>query len=73
MKNFQKCKKRLATRVNISAWVGVLCRGTGLGPYEGGHIKIHPITGKVYVNTDCLGKGRDMILYLHKLLQINWE
>ncbi|RDD62200.1 aerobic carbon-monoxide dehydrogenase large subunit [Ferruginivarius sediminum] len=32
--------------------------GTGLGPYEGGHIKIHPITGKVYVNTGLAGQGQ---------------
>ena len=32
--------------------------GTGLGPYEGGHIKIHPITGKVYVNTGLSGQGQ---------------
>ena len=33
--------------------LGLACyvEGTGLGPYEGGHIRIHPITGKVYVNT----------------------
>jgi len=32
--------------------------GTGLGPYEGGHIKVHPITGKVYVNTGLSGQGQ---------------
>lgn len=32
--------------------------GTGLGPYEGGHIKIHPISGKVYVNTGLTGQGQ---------------
>ncbi len=32
--------------------------GTGLGPYEGGHIKIHPITGKVYVNTGLASQGQ---------------
>ena len=32
--------------------------GTGLGPYEGGHIKIHPITGKVYVNTGLTSQGQ---------------
>jgi carbon-monoxide dehydrogenase large subunit len=37
--------------------------GTGLGPYEGGHIKIHPITGKVYVNTGLTtqGQGHDTV------------
>src|SRR4029079_10212894 len=32
--------------------------GTGLGPYEGGHIKIHPISGKVYVNTGLTTQGQ---------------
>lgn len=32
--------------------------GTGLGPYEGGHIKLHPITGRVYVNTGLTGQGQ---------------
>ncbi|MDA8264636.1 MAG: aerobic carbon-monoxide dehydrogenase large subunit [Actinomycetota bacterium] len=32
--------------------------GTGLGPYEGGHVKIHPITGKVYVNTGLSSQGQ---------------
>tara|TARA_B110000971_G_C20035436_1_gene513888 strand:+ start:1538 stop:3931 length:2394 start_codon:yes stop_codon:yes gene_type:complete len=32
--------------------------GTGLGPYEGGHIKIHPITGKAYVNTGLTSQGQ---------------
>ena len=32
--------------------------GTGLGPYEGGHVKVHPITGKVYVNTGLSGQGQ---------------
>ena len=32
--------------------------GTGLGPYEGGHIRIHPITGKVYVNTGLPSQGQ---------------
>ncbi|MBM4210769.1 MAG: xanthine dehydrogenase family protein molybdopterin-binding subunit, partial [Gammaproteobacteria bacterium] len=32
--------------------------GTGLGPYEGGHVKIHPITGKVYVNTGLTTQGQ---------------
>lgn len=32
--------------------------GTGLGPYEGGHIKIHPITGKVFVNTGLTTQGQ---------------
>lgn len=32
--------------------------GTGLGPYEGGHVRIHPITGKVYVNTGLTAQGQ---------------
>jgi carbon-monoxide dehydrogenase large subunit len=32
--------------------------GTGLGPYEGGHVRIHPITGKIYVNTGLAGQGQ---------------
>lgn len=32
--------------------------GTGLGPYEGGHIKIHPITGKVTSIPACPARGR---------------
>ena len=32
--------------------------GTGLGPYEGGHMRIHPITGKVYVNTGLTSQGQ---------------
>jgi carbon-monoxide dehydrogenase large subunit len=40
--------------------LGLACyvEGTGLGPYEGGHIKIHPITGKVYVNTGLASQGQ---------------
>jgi aerobic carbon-monoxide dehydrogenase large subunit len=40
--------------------LGFACyvEGTGLGPYEGGHIRIHPITGKVYVNTGLSGQGQ---------------
>ena len=38
--------------------LGFYVEGTGLGPYEGGHIKVHPITGKVYVNTGLTGQGQ---------------
>ena len=38
--------------------LGFYVEGTGLGPYEGGHIKIHPITGKVYVNTGLTDQGQ---------------
>ena len=45
--------------------MGVACyvEGTGLGPYEGGHVRIHPITGKVYVNTGLTtqGQGHDTV------------
>jgi CO/xanthine dehydrogenase Mo-binding subunit len=39
---------------------GLACyvEGTGLGPYEGGHIRIHPITGRVYVNTGLSNQGQ---------------
>ena len=38
--------------------LGLYVEGTGLGPYEGGHIKVHPITGKVYVNTGLTDQGQ---------------
>lgn len=45
--------------------LGLACyvEGTGLGPYEGGHVKVHPITGKVYVNTGltCQGQGHETV------------
>ncbi len=45
--------------------LGLACyvEGTGLGPYEGGRVKIHPITGKVYVNTglSTQGQGHDTV------------
>jgi CO/xanthine dehydrogenase Mo-binding subunit len=45
--------------------LGLACyvEGTGLGPYEGGHVKVHPITGKVYVNTGLTtqGQGHDTV------------
>jgi aerobic carbon-monoxide dehydrogenase large subunit len=45
--------------------LGLACyvEGTGLGPYEGGHVRIHPITGKVYVNTGlaCQGQGHETV------------
>jgi CO/xanthine dehydrogenase Mo-binding subunit len=45
--------------------LGLACyvEGTGLGPYEGGHVRIHPITGKVYVNTGLTtqGQGHDTV------------
>jgi len=45
--------------------LGLACyvEGTGLGPYEGGHVRVHPITGKVYVNTglSTQGQGHDTV------------
>jgi carbon-monoxide dehydrogenase large subunit len=43
--------------------LGFYVEGTGLGPYEGGHVRVHPITGKVYVNTGLTtqGQGHDTI------------
>ena len=38
--------------------LGFYVEGTGLGPYEGGHVKIHPITGKVYVTTGLTSQGQ---------------
>lgn len=39
---------------------GMACyvEGTGLGPYEGARVKVHPITGKVYVNTGLSTQGQ---------------
>ncbi|WP_254069845.1 aerobic carbon-monoxide dehydrogenase large subunit [Pimelobacter simplex] len=43
-------------------WLGLglsfYVEGTGLGPYEGGRVRIHPITGKVYVNTGLTTQGQ---------------
>jgi carbon-monoxide dehydrogenase large subunit len=38
--------------------LGFYVEGTGLGPYEGGKIKVHPITGKIYVNTGLANQGQ---------------
>ena len=73
-KNFPKMQEEARNQGKyLGLGLAYYVEGTGLGPYEGGHIKIHPITGKVYVNTGLSGQGRGTILYLHKLLQINWE
>jgi carbon-monoxide dehydrogenase large subunit len=32
--------------------------GTGLGPYEGAKVRLHPITGKAYVNTGLTTQGQ---------------
>ncbi len=55
-------KKRQIEAKNEGKYLGLglafYIEGTGLGPYEGGHVKIHPITGKVYVNTGLSGQGQ---------------
>jgi aerobic carbon-monoxide dehydrogenase large subunit len=38
--------------------LGFYVEGTGLGPYEGGRVRLHPITGKVYVNTGLANQGQ---------------
>ncbi|WP_283135202.1 aerobic carbon-monoxide dehydrogenase large subunit [Rhizohabitans arisaemae] len=38
--------------------VSFYVEGTGLGPYEGGHVRIHPITGKIFVNTGLTTQGQ---------------
>ena len=47
----------------IGLGLGFYVEGTGCGPYEGSHIRIHPITGKVYVNTglSCQGQGHETV------------
>jgi carbon-monoxide dehydrogenase large subunit len=49
-----------ARKENRYLGFGFACyvEGTGLGPYEGAHIRIHPITGKVYVNTGLTTQGQ---------------
>lgn len=54
-------KEQVEARKNghyLGFGLGFYVEGTGLGPYEGGHIKIHPITGKVYVNTGLTSQGQ---------------
>ena len=38
--------------------LGFYVEGTGLGPYEGGRVKVHPITGKVLVTTGLTSQGQ---------------
>ena len=38
--------------------LGFYVEGTGLGPYEGGHVKVHPITGKVFASTGLTNQGQ---------------
>ncbi len=56
-------KAALAEGRYLGLGLGYYVEGTGLGPYEGSHIRIHPITGKVYVNTglSCQGQGHETV------------
>ena len=60
-----RTEQETARADGIYLGLGLACyvEGTGLGPYEGGHIRIHPITGKVYVNTglSSQGQGHDTV------------
>ena len=60
-----RTEQETARAEGIYLGLGLACyvEGTGLGPYEGGHIRIHPITGKVYVNTglSSQGQGHDTV------------
>lgn len=38
--------------------LGYYVEATGAGPYEGGYVKVHPITGKIYVNTGLTSQGQ---------------
>ena len=51
-------EKALKAGKHLGLGMAFYVEGTGLGPYEGGHIKIHPITGKVYVNTGLTSQGQ---------------
>ncbi|MDP7642716.1 MAG: xanthine dehydrogenase family protein molybdopterin-binding subunit, partial [Alphaproteobacteria bacterium] len=56
-------QKALSQGRYLGLGLGFYVEGTGLGPYEGSHIRIHPITGKVYVNTglSCQGQGHETV------------
>ncbi|MBO0754625.1 MAG: xanthine dehydrogenase family protein [Bradyrhizobiaceae bacterium] len=56
-------RKALADGKYLGLGLACYVEGTGLGPYEGGHIRIHPITGKIYVNTglSSQGQGHDTV------------
>jgi aerobic carbon-monoxide dehydrogenase large subunit len=51
-------KKALSEGRYLGLGLACYVEGTGLGPYEGGHVRIHPITGKVYVNTGLSNQGQ---------------
>ena len=58
-RNFPKMQEEARSQGKyLGLGLAYYVEGTGLGPYEGGHIKIHPITGKVYVNTGLSGQGQ---------------
>lgn len=50
--------KARAEGMHLGLGLAFYVEGTGLGPYEGGHVRIHPITGKVYVNTGLTSQGQ---------------
>ncbi len=54
----EKQKEALKNGRYLGLGLGFYVEGTGVGPYEGGHIKVHPITGKIYVNTGLAGQGQ---------------
>jgi CO/xanthine dehydrogenase Mo-binding subunit len=54
----QEKEKARAENRYIGLGLSFYVEGTGLGPYEGALIKIHPITGKVYVSTGLSGQGQ---------------
>ena len=59
VRNFPKMQEEARSQGKfLGLGLAYYVEGTGLGPYEGGHIKIHPITGKVYVNTGLSGQGQ---------------
>ncbi len=51
-------EKARAEGKHLGLGLAFYVEGTGLGPYEGGHVRIHPITGKVYVNTGLSTQGQ---------------
>ena len=62
--NFSAAQRKAhAERRYLGLGLAFYVEGTGLGPYEGGHVRIHPITGKVYVNTGLpsQGQGHDTV------------
>jgi carbon-monoxide dehydrogenase large subunit len=54
----QERKAALAEGRYLGLGLSYYVEGTGLGPYEGGHVRIHPITGKIFVNTGLTTQGQ---------------